>query len=137
MALLSNAFSKNKFTEIFGDYSDFLSYVPTSLEKGMDFLLMYSNPVNKLEIVSYDIIELKRFEFDVKALSQLIDYESWFLQKRVSGDSNMVRSTAIGKSFSEEVIGYVSECSKIEKKPIKLLVYSYENGKFSLTPVNE
>ena len=57
-----------------------------------------------------------------------LSYESWFLQKKVSGDSNMVRTTAIAKSYSEDVIQYVSQRKRIENKPIKLLEYYYENG---------
>ena len=136
MALLSSAFSKKSFTDIFGDYSDFLCYVPTNLGKEMDFLLMYANPAKATQIVSFDIIEVKLDEFDEVALRQLISYESWFLQKKVSGDSNMVRSTAIAKSFSDDVIDYVSKRSRIENKPIKLLTYSYENECLTLAPVN-
>ena len=77
------------------------------------------------QIVSYDIIEVKRDEFDEDALKQLINYESWFLQKKVSGDMKMVRTTAIARSFSQSVIDYVEKRTRIEGKPIKLLQYSY------------
>lgn len=91
----------------------------------MDFLLMYNNPLSTGQVVSYDIIEVKKDKFNEDALSQLISYESWFLQKKVAGDSNMVRTTAIAKSFSNDVIQYVSQRKRIENKPIKLLQYSY------------
>lgn len=128
MALLSAEFEKGSYTDIFGNYSDYLSYVPTNLGKEMDFLLMYDNPLVTGQVVSYDIIEVKREEFNEDALSQLIGYESWFLQKKVSGDSNMVRTTAIVKSYSNEVIQYVLQRKRIENKPIKLLQYSYDNN---------
>jgi hypothetical protein len=128
MALLNAEFSNGSYRDIFGNYSDSLCYVPTNLGKEMDFLLMYNNPLNSNHIVSYDIIEVKRDEFDEKALTQLINYESWFLQKKVAGDSNMVRSTAIAKSFSADVIQYVALRERIENKPIKLLTYDYRNG---------
>lgn len=98
MTLLNNAFAKNEYTEIFGNYIDFLSYVPTSLGKEMDIVLMYGNKNNQ-HILSYDIIEVKRDVFDEKALTQLIDYESWFLKKKVSGDLKMLRTTAIAKKL--------------------------------------
>ena len=101
MSLLSSEFAKGSYTNIFGNYSDFLSYVPTNLGKEMDFLLMYNNPLSTGQVVSYDIIEVKKDKFNEEALSQLISYESWFLQKKVAGDSNMVRTTAIAKSFSK------------------------------------
>ena len=135
MTFLNDAFSKNRFTELFGNYADFLCYVPTNLGKEIDILLMFENPNNR-EIISYDIIEVKRDEFDTNALSQLIGYESWFLQKKVSGDLNMIRTTAIARSFSKEVIDYVNNRKNIENKPIKLLKYTYTNGQFSLERIN-
>ena len=132
MAMLNAAFSHGKYSDLFGNYSDFLSYVPTNLGKEMDILLMFSNPLAKEIILSYDIIEVKRDEFDVDALIQLIGYESWFLQKKVAGDLNMVRTTAIAKSFSKEVIDYVTMRQRIELKPIKLIEYSYNAGNLTL-----
>lgn len=133
MALLSTEFSRRAFTDIFGNYSDFLCYIPTNLGKEMDIMLMYGNPMNHKEIVSYDIIEVKRDEFDESALKQLISYESWFLQKKVAGDLNMVRTTAIAKSFSKDVQEYVEKRSQLENKPIKLLQYSFVDGRLILT----
>ena len=135
MTFLSAAFSKKEFIDIFGNYIDFLCYVPTNLGKEIDALLFYENP-NNHEIVSYDIIEVKRDDFDVKALAQLIGYESWFLQKKISGDMNMLRTTAIAREFSKEVLDYVDKRKSIENKPIKLLQYSYRNGKFLLERIN-
>ncbi len=135
MALLNEGFARGAYNSIFGDYTDFLCYVPTSLEKEMDFLLMYENPLCEDQIASYDIIEVKRDEFNEAALSQLISYESWFLQKKISGDSNMLRVTAIAKSFSADVILYVAQRKRVENKPIKLLQYSSSNGSLQLRNV--
>ena len=135
MAYLNDAFSKKEFMNLFGNYSDFLSYVPTNLGKEIDILLMFENP-NSSEIISYDIIEVKKDKFDIDALSQLIDYESWFLQKKVSGDLNMIRTTAIAKSFDKDVIDYVGKRKSIEKKPIKLIQYKYFNNEFTLELIN-
>lgn len=132
MTLLNLSFANGQFKNIFGNYSDFLSYVPTNLGREMDIVLMYNNPNNDNLISSYDIIEVKRDTFDGKALTQLIDYESWFLQKKVSGDLNMVRTTAIAKDYSSEVIDYVNKRTIFENKPIKLLTYEYLNNKFVL-----
>ena len=136
MTYLNQNFSMGKFKDIFGNYTDALSYVPTSLGREMDILLMYGHPHDRKTVLSYDIIEVKRDEFDQKALSQLIDYESWFLHKKVSGDLNMVRTTAIAKSFSDDVLEYVKKREQIEKKPIKLIKYTYDaNTDFSLNRV--
>lgn len=125
MTFLNCAFSNGAYTDIFGNYSDYLSYVPTNLGTEMDILLMFGDPINNGRIASYDIIEVKRAEFGADALAQLIGYESWFLQKKVSGDLNMIRTTAIARSFSNVVIDYVKKRKIFENKPIKLLTYSY------------
>ena len=137
MALLYSEFAKGSYTNIFGKYSDCLCYVPTNLGKEIDFLLMYDNPLFGGQTASYDIVEVKRAEFGEKELSQLIGYESWFLQKKVSGDSNMVRTTAIAKSYAPEVIQYVAQRKRIENKPIKLLVYSYDDGNLKLSDITQ
>lgn len=125
MTLLNDAFSHNKFTELFGNYTDYLSYVPTSLGKEMDIVLMFGNKNQPEKVLSYDLIEVKRDLFDEKALEQLVGYESWFLQKKVSGYMKMLRTTAIAKRFSEEVVNYVSQRTRIENKRIKLIQYDY------------
>ena len=91
------------------------------------FTHLYNHPHTK-EALSYDIIEVKRDEFDEKALGQLIDYESWFLHKKVRGDLKMVRTTAIAKSFSDEVVDYIQKRKRIENKPIKLVKYDYDDS---------
>ena len=134
MAYLNDAFSKKKYSNLFGNYSDFLCYVPVNLSKEIDILLMFENP-DSHEIISYDIIEVKKDKFDRDALSQLINYESWFLQKKVSGDLNMIRTTAIAKSFDKDVIAYVNDRKEIEKKPIKLIQYKYSDNEFWLEKI--
>ena len=47
----------------------------------------------------------------------------------------MVRATALAKSYSSDVIQYVSQRTKIENKPIKLLQYVYANGSISLVDI--
>lgn len=128
MALLNHAFATKDFGEIFGNYSDHLCYVPTNLSQEMDILLAFENPGQPGQILSYDIIEVKRGKFNEKALAQLIDYESWFIQKKVSGDLNMVRTTAIARSFAGSVVDYVNKRTRIEKKPVKLLEYGYDES---------
>ena len=133
MTLLNHSFATGKFKDIFGNYTDYLCYVPTNLGREMDILLMYEHPKIDNMILSYDIIEVKRDEFDTKALTQLIDYESWFLQKKISGDLKMIRTTAIAKTFSADVIDYVKKREKFENKPVKLVQYNYnDNDGFSL-----
>jgi hypothetical protein len=101
----------------------------------MDVLLMFLNPQDFTQTLSYDIIEVKLDRFDWKALRQLIGYESWFVQKRVRGDLNMVRTTAIAKRFDPEVADYVTKRGKYEGKETKLLRYTIaKNGRALLEP---
>ena len=134
MTLLNSGFARCLLTDIFGNYCDYLCYVPTNLGTEIDILLMFENPTNH-SIISYDIIEVKRDRFNENGLKQLIGYESWFLQKKVSGDLKMVRTTAIAKTFSPNVIEYVKQRNYYEEKPIKLLSYSYLNGALCLNRV--
>jgi hypothetical protein len=136
MALLLNNFVKGEYREIFGNYSDYLSYVPTNLGTEMDILLIFKNPQYPVQIVSYDVIEVKRDKFDEKALHQLIGYESWFIQKKVQGDLNMVRTTAIASRFDSNVVDYVQKRKRYEEKTIKLLQYQTSpDGKLQLLPI--
>lgn len=136
MACINNGFSLGMYKDIFGNYTDHLCYVPTNLGKEIDVLLMYEHPFEKNTILSYDIIEVKKDKFDLNALRQLIGYESWFLQKKISGDMNMLRTTAVAKRFSEDVIQYVQQRTVLENKPIKLVEYTCnEAGDFILNPI--
>ncbi|MCS3796405.1 hypothetical protein [Niastella sp. OAS944] len=131
MSLLSFSFANGKFKEIFGDYSDYLSYIPTSFEKEIDMILISNHPINQKQIIAYNIIEVKRDVFDEKGLSQLLQYEDWFLKKKVKGDYNMIRTTAIAKSFDPVVIDYLKRRKTYENKYLSLL--QYNNDKTGLT----
>lgn len=137
MAYLLSGLTNGRYKNIFGNYADYLSYVPTTIGTEIDILLIFTNPLIFDQITSYDIIEVKRDEFDCKALKQLISYEAWFVQKKVAGDQNMVRSTALARSFSDEVIQYVHMRNGIEGKKIKLLQYSFTSADvLELKPIN-
>lgn len=129
MAYLLSDLTVGKHTELFGNYTDYLCYAPTNTGGEIDILLMFGNPLQQDQISSYDILELKQDKFDEKALRQLINYETWFLQNKASGDQKMVRSTAVARRFSQEVIDYVKMRKRIENKPIKLVKYSLNQEK--------
>ncbi len=135
MAILLHDFVNGRHQDIFGNYTDYLSYVPTNLDTEMDILLMFGNPHNPLQIMSYDVIEVKLDRFDGNALHQLIGYESWFAQKKVQGDLNMVRTTAIAARFDVDVVDYVQKRKQYEGKEIKLLKYQVNAGEIRLLPI--
>ena len=133
MAMLLGSFVDREFQDVFGNYADYLSYIPTNLGTEIDILLFFDNPQDKQQTMSYDIIEVKLDRFDGKALRQLIGYESWFIHKKVQGDMNMVRVSAIAKRFDTDVVEYVQKRKQYEGKEIKLFRYDVtQNGELIL-----
>lgn len=135
MSLLHESLSNNKFNDMFGSYSDYVSYVPTSFNKEIDILLINISPLDKKKIIAYTIVEVKRTVFDPNGLSQLLQYEDWFLKKRVNGDFNMIRSVAIAKSFSPDVKNYLSLRKKYENKKVSL--FKYKNTEKGIQLIKE
>lgn len=137
MAMLLHDFVNGRHQEVFGNYTDYLSYIPTNLGTEIDILLMFGNLQNPFQTMSYDVIEVKLDRFDGQALHQLIGYESWFIQKKVQGDLNMVRTTAIASRFDAEVIDYVQKRRLFEDKNIKLLKYQVSaDGELQLLAID-
>jgi len=137
VSLLFRALVNGEFKDIFGNYTDYISYVPTNLGTEMDVLLFFTNPKLIHQIMSYEIIEVKADRFDSKALRQLIGYESWFIHNKVHGDMNMVRVSAVAKRYDMDVINYVKNRKIFEGKEIKLFTYDVsDNGKLMLNNVN-
>jgi hypothetical protein len=135
MSLLLRRLAMHELTDKFGEYSDYLAYVPTSFEKEIDILLITNNPFDLNKVLSYNILELKRDRFDENGLSQLLQYEDWFLNKKVNGDFNMLRTTAIAKSFSLGVINYLKQRKELENKRVSLFEYTNHHNNLTLTEV--
>lgn len=135
MALLLNEFAEGSFKDIFGEYDDFLGYIPTSFGREMDALLITHNPLTKDEVIAYNIVEVKRDRFDEDGLIQLLQYEDWFLRKKVNGDFNMLRTTAIAQTFTDKVVDYVEKRKRYEGKGINLLIFSNNEHGFDLKPL--
>ena len=49
---------------------------------------------------------------------------------------NMVRTTAIAKQFTDDVVQYVTKRKCIENKPIKLLQYSFDGIELKLHSIS-
>ena len=76
------------------------------------------------------------FKLDKKAAKAALQkhYGGKKLLPKVFGDQKMVRTTAIARSFSEEVKEYVRARTRIEGKPIRLLRYGLNaEGRLFLT----
>lgn len=135
MSLLSDGLAKGRYKNIFGDYSDYLCYVPTSFDKEIDVLLAFAHPENCKQIIAYNIIELKKDRFDEMALGQLLQYEDWFLRKKVNGDSCTLRTTAIAKRFDIKVITYLRTRKLLENKYVMLLEYRNTQDGLEFKPI--
>ncbi len=131
-ALFLEALSRGAHSEVFGPYSDYLAYIPTTFQKEIDVVLLHSIPNKPLDVFAHSIIELKRDRFDEQGLAQLLRYEDWFLKKRVHGDSRAIRPIAIARSFDEKVLDYLQRRERLEGKPVKLLEYRVVAGSLSL-----
>lgn len=137
MALIAQGLVKQSYTSVFQNYNDYSFYIPTNWGKEIDILLLHSHPNKPNVVSSYDIVEVKRDTFGEEGLEQLLNYESWFINKRVKGDSNMIRSIAIAKSFSKKVTDYLKAREKYENKHVILLTYGVnEHQEVVLTPVS-
>lgn len=123
-ALFLDALSRGRYSQLFGAYSDYLAYVPTSFQKEIDALLVHPFPGNDRDVVAYTLIEIKRERFTEDGLSQLLRYEDWFLKKRVGGDSRAIRTVAIARTFDDRVLNYLSQRSRLEGKTVRLLRYN-------------
>jgi hypothetical protein len=132
-----DSLSYGKHYQLFGIYSDYLAYVPTSFQKEIDALLFHTHPNRSELIVAYTIIELKRDIFTEDGLSQLLRYEDWFLKKRVNGDSRAVRTVAIAKDFSEGELDYLRKRERLEGKGAILMKYEVVEGSLNLRIINK
>lgn len=120
--LLLEDFADGKHKEIFGDYNEFIPYVPTGARKEIDILLLkYDNN----EIIWYQILELKPSTFTMKELQRLIDYEKWFIETKAKSPIQ-VHPVGIATKFNEEVIDFVNGREKYRERPIRLIKYSFD-----------
>jgi len=122
-SIFFDSLARNEHRAIFGAYSDYLAYVPTTFQKEIDAVLFHSLPGKSRDVVAHTIIELKRDVFKEDGLAQLLRYEDWFLKKRALGDSRAIRTVAIARDFDSEVVSYVQRRIRLEGKTVRLLAY--------------
>lgn len=130
--LLLHELAHGRHTSIFGAYSDYLGYVPTTFQKEIDAVLFHSLPNNNREIIAHTLVEMKRDAFTEDGLAQLLRYEDWFLKKRAAGDSRAIRTVAVARSFHPNVLTYVESRRRIEGRAVTLVQYSVTDGQLTL-----
>lgn len=132
-AWFMGAFAKGALTDLVGDYTDYLNYVPTSFNTVMDIFLTHITKVEDIDILhKFTCIELKTGLCDGGDLEQIVKYENWLTRKLAAGDAEMIQSILIGYDFSEKVLDYVKERRKIEKKTVRLVRYRLNAAKNDL-----
>ena len=120
-------FTYGALKDVFGEYFDYLNYVPTSFNKEMDIFLTHVTKVDSIEILhKYTIIELKKDKVNEDDLAQLIKYENWLIRKLADGDSEMLQTVLVGFEFSKEVIDYVKKRKLLEQKFVRLFKYEVD-----------
>jgi hypothetical protein len=130
-----DSLARNQHASIFGEYSDYLAYVPTTFQKEIDAVLFHSLPGKSREVVAHTVIELKRDCLTEEGLSQLLRYEDWFLKKRAFGDSRAIRTVAIAREFHGTVVSYVERRGRVEGKMVHLLAYETIGASLALRPI--
>jgi hypothetical protein len=121
-AMLSGDLADGKHKEIFGDYDDCISYVPTGSRKEIDILLLKYNGDN---ILWYQILELKHDTFTMEELQKLITYEKWFIRARAESPLQ-IYLVAVAAEFSEEVRTFVSRREDYKERSIRLIEYRFD-----------
>jgi len=133
-AWLMRSFARGELKDLFGDYSEFLNLVPTTFNKVMDVFLTHVATMDGIEVpTKYTCIELKARKATHKDLSQTLRYEDWLARRLAGGDKQMIQSTIIAGSFSDEVREYVSERERIEEKTVRLISYRVSDDKRGIT----
>ncbi len=123
-SLMLDDFADGKHKEIFGDYDEFIHYVPTGSRKEIDILLIkYDGD----EIVWYQILELKSSTFTMGELQRLIDYEKWFIETKAETPLQ-VHPVGIAYNFNKDVIDFVKGRERYRERPIRLIKYSFNSS---------
>ncbi|MEO0241954.1 MAG: EVE domain-containing protein [candidate division WOR-3 bacterium] len=122
MAILLEDFADGKHKEIFGDYDDFIQFVPTGARKEIDILLLkYDGD----EILWYQILELKHDKFTMVELQKLISYEKWIIRNRAENPLQ-VYPVAIASEFNDEVLDFVRRRIDYKDRQIKMIRYYFD-----------
>ena len=132
-AWFMRAFAQGKLKEIFGDYRDFINFVPTSFNKVMDIFLTHVTTIDSVDILhKFTCIELKTGKVLDGDLNQIIRYENCLIRKLADGDSEMIQTIFVGFDFDERVIDYCKKRKAIDEKTVRLIKYRVNSARDGL-----
>lgn len=116
--------SRGGFRDIFGSYTDYVNFIPTSYNKEIDILLLNEISIgNESVLASVSVVELKVDRCKSQDLSQTIKYEDWIARKKCSGDFAMVNSIIIAHRFDDDVVDYTKKKKELEGRAPLLVKY--------------
>ncbi len=121
--LLLEDLAEGKHKEIFGDYDDFIPYLPTGARKEIDILLL---KYNGNDVLWYQVLELKHGEFTEAELQKLITYEKWIIRERAE-NSLQVHPIALAFDFNEDVKNFARKRKEYKDRPIRLIKYHFDS----------
>lgn len=127
-AILLEDFADGKHKEIFGEYDDFIPYVPTGARKEIDILLL---KYNGDDILWYQILEVKHDKFTMRELQKLITYEKWIIRNRAENPLQ-VYPVAIAWEFNKDVVDFVRRRGDYKERPIRIIRYHFDNDTKSI-----
>jgi hypothetical protein len=127
-AILLEDFADGKHKEIFGEYEDFIPYVPTGARKEMDILLLRYNGD---EVLWYQVLELKHDQFTMRELQKLIDYEKWLIRNRAENPLQ-VYPVAVAWEFNKEVMDFVRRRYDYKERVIRMIKYRFDKNMKSI-----
>ena len=122
MAKLLEDFADGKHREVFGEFDDFIQYVPTGARKEIDILLL---KYNGDDILWYQILELKHDKFTMVELQKLIGYEKWIIRNRAENPLQ-VYPVAISYEFDNKVVEFVKRRADYKDRPIRMIKYYFD-----------
>ena len=127
--LILEDLANGKHEDVFGNYDDFIPNVPTGSRKEIDILLL---KYNGIDIVWYQILELKSRGFTMKELQRLIDYEKWIKRSR-SENPLQVHPVALAGEFNDEVLNFVKRREDYQERPIRLIKYTFDENRKTIS----
>jgi len=122
-SLILEGLADDMWRDLFGNYDDFLPFVPTSEGSEIDVVLLRHD--SKGEIIWYQILELKKDRYRSDDLLQLLSYETWLTSNQAEGNPRAVHMIAVANRFDEDVLRQVAARSRLKQKPIRLIKYEY------------
>jgi hypothetical protein len=123
-AWFMRSLSRGELKALLGDYREYLSLVPTTLNKVLDVFLTHVTTVDSIEVLhKYTCIELKVDCAAEADLAQVLRYEKMLARKLASGDDEMIQSVLVARRFADDIVEYVRNRQRVEEKAVRLVTY--------------